>query len=201
MIGWENSSELWDPSVSCNEFINPSNNDLNELLKEKKIILWHDMFNAVRHWHCIIKNSSHMQHFVMELLCLIEAVNKSCHSSSQECISGLTVSLLECLLLEAFRNASLVELESGIQTCREMLMRGMKGKSCHKSVLCGLTSFFHLCPFFSYVVEMYLKAIVVIEICSTDPIHYINKIHLQLHITILYAVGIPEIVIIRKHVG
>jgi len=159
------------------------------------------MFNAVRHWHCIIKNSSHMQHFVMELLCLIEAVNKSCHSSSQECISGLTVSLLECLLLEAFRNASLVELESGIQTCREMLMRGMKGKSCHKSVLCGLTSFFHLCPFFSYVVEMYLKAIVVIEICSTDPIHYINKIHLQLHITILYAVGIPEIVIIRKHVG
>lgn len=35
MIGWENSSELWDPSVSCNEFINPSNNDLNELLKEK----------------------------------------------------------------------------------------------------------------------------------------------------------------------
>lgn len=46
------------------------------------------MFNAVRHWHCIIKNSPHIQHFVMELLCLIEAVNKSCHSSSQECISG-----------------------------------------------------------------------------------------------------------------
>lgn len=75
----------------------------------------------------------------------------------------------------------------------------MKGKSCHKSVLCGLTSFFHLCMFFPYVIEMYLKAIVVIEICWTDPIHYINKIHLQLLVTLFYAVGIPEIVIIKKH--
>lgn len=53
--------------------------------------------------------------------------------------------------------------------------------------------------FFPYVIEMYLKAIVVIEICWTDPIHYINKIHLQLLVTLFYAVGIPEIVIIKKH--
>lgn len=31
LIGWMNSSDLWDPSVSCNEFINPSNNDPNQL--------------------------------------------------------------------------------------------------------------------------------------------------------------------------
>lgn len=31
LIGWMNSSDLCDPSVSCNEFINPSNNDPNQL--------------------------------------------------------------------------------------------------------------------------------------------------------------------------
>lgn len=91
LIGWMNSSDLWDPSVSCNEFINPSNNDPNQLQMGGGRH-WHAMFNAVRHLHCIIKNSSHIQHFVMELLCLMEAVNKSCHSSSQECIAGFNYS-------------------------------------------------------------------------------------------------------------
>lgn len=50
------------------------------------------MFNAVRHLHFIIKNSSHIQHFVMESLRLMEAVNKSCHSSGQERIAGFNYS-------------------------------------------------------------------------------------------------------------
>lgn len=127
LIGWMNSSDLWDPSVSCNEFIThqtmtQTNYGLGGVGGWESEIHWHAMFNAVRYLHCIIKNSSHIQHYVMELLCLMEAVNKSCHSSSQECIARFnhyTSRMLPYSFFSSLINAIFVQIldEDGMAQC------------------------------------------------------------------------------------